>query len=83
MPNNSVKTITLPAPKVLRNIPAYNLTIEKIEISYIKDELAAKRVTAVTNGRAGNIILWEGAAYDAIGQWTDQDVEDRIIELFT
>jgi hypothetical protein len=83
MQNNSVKTIILPTPKVLRQIPAYELTIDKIDISYIKDELGAKRVTAVTNGRAGTFVLWQGAEYDAIGQWTDQDVEDRIIELFS
>ena len=83
MNKSLVKTIILPTPKVLRQIPAYELTIDKIEISYIKDELGAKRVTAFTTGRAGNIVLWRGAAYDAIGQWTDQDVEARIIELFS
>jgi hypothetical protein len=30
----------------------------------------------------GNIILWQGSDYDAIGQWTDQDVINRILELY-
>ena len=28
------------------------------------------------------VILWEDAAYDVIGQWTDANVSARIIELF-
>jgi hypothetical protein len=28
------------------------------------------------------VTLWEGDAYDAIGQWTDQDVIDRLNELY-
>ncbi len=26
-------------------------------------------------------VLWEGEAYENIGQWTDSDVEKRILEL--
>jgi hypothetical protein len=29
------------------------------------------------------LVLWEGEAYDAIGQWTDEQAEQRIIELLT
>lgn len=29
------------------------------------------------------LTLWEGADYDKIGQWTDGDVENRIIEILT
>lgn len=27
------------------------------------------------------LMLWSGDAYDAIGQWTDTDVKNRIVEL--
>ena len=27
------------------------------------------------------LVLWEGEAYDAIGQWTDEQAEERIKEL--
>jgi len=27
------------------------------------------------------LVLWEGEAYDAIGQWTDEQAEARIKEL--
>lgn len=30
----------------------------------------------------GVIVLWKGAEYDAIGQWTDTDVINRIIQLY-
>jgi hypothetical protein len=27
------------------------------------------------------LVLWEGEAYDAVGQWTDEQAEQRIKEL--
>lgn len=27
------------------------------------------------------IVLWEGDDYDIVGQFTDQDVEDRIVQV--
>lgn len=26
--------------------------------------------------------LWEGIEYDAIGQWTDKDIENKLSEIF-
>jgi hypothetical protein len=80
---NGVKTIILPVEKIIREVPAYQLKIDKVEIRYIQDDPANKRVTAITRGVTGTVVLWEGQAYDVIGQWTDQDVENRIIELFS
>ena len=80
---NSVRTINLPAEKIIREIPAYQLKINKVDIKYVQDDMANKKVTAITTGPTGTVVLWEGPAYDAIGQWTDQDVEDRIIELYS
>jgi hypothetical protein len=80
---NQVKTIILPVEKIIREVPAYQLKIDKVEIRYVQDDMANKRVTAITRGVTGTVVLWEGQAYDVIGQWTDQDVEDRIIELFS
>lgn len=53
-----------------------------IEITSILDNPTKKTVTAFIVGKPYNVILWEGAAYDAIGQWTDIDVRARIIVLF-
>ena len=30
----------------------------------------------------GTIVLWEKEDYDKVGQWTDEDVHNRIIQLF-
>ena len=53
-----------------------------IEIVSIMDNPTKKTVTAYIVGKPYNVILWEGAAYDNIGQWTDADVQARIIQLF-
>ena len=29
------------------------------------------------------VVLWEGEAYDSIGQWTDSNVEARLAELYS
>lgn len=56
-------------------VKADNLTILRII-----DDPMRKKVTAVTDS-ALTLDLWEGAAYDAIGQWTDENVKARIKEL--
>ena len=42
-----------------------------------------KVVRAFVEEIDGPIVLWEGAAYDAIGQWTDAHVEARLTELYS
>jgi hypothetical protein len=79
---NSPLTIDLGSKKVVREIPAINIEISKIEILSIEDSAVEKKVTAKTKGLTGQIVLWEGAAYDAIGQWTDTDVANRIKEIY-
>lgn len=62
-------------PQILKTISS--ITIHSIiDMSFIE-----KRVIAHTS-EFGQIVLWEGDAYDAIGQWTDTDVQARIFELY-
>ena len=63
-------------------IPATTKKTSKITVAYIIDSPAKKVVTACSK-EIGNITLWEGAAYDAIGQWTDTDVQNRILEMYS
>jgi hypothetical protein len=42
-----------------------------------------KVVRAFVEEIDGPIVLWEGAAYDAIGQWTDANVQARLTELYS
>ena len=60
---------------------AIKKTLSVITIEYVKDEAEFKRISAFTK-EAGNVILWQGADYDLIGQWTDTDVINRIKTIF-
>ena len=75
-------TIDLGEPKVIKQIPAFEIKASKIEIKSIEDSSEKKTVTAFINVVPGKVVLWEGDAYDAIGQWTDTDVATRIKEIF-
>jgi hypothetical protein len=79
---NAPLTIDLGGAKVIKELPARQITLSKIEITSIEDSAVAKTVTARINAAPGTIVLWEGAAYDAIGQWTDTDVVNRIKEIY-
>jgi hypothetical protein len=74
-------TINFDNEIVIKEIPAYQVKVSKVEIKQIVDSSVKKQVIAYTNN-LGIVTLWEGAAYDAIGQWTDADVDARIKELY-
>jgi hypothetical protein len=73
--------VNFPNEVVLKEIPATQIKISQLNIKQIVDEAENKRVVAFTD-KLSRIVLWEGVAYDAIGQWTDTDVQARIIELY-
>jgi hypothetical protein len=60
--------------------PARIKSTDMIVIREISDNTNDKRVTAFTNLR--DIELWSGDEYDKIGNWTDEDVIARMLELF-
>lgn len=55
-------------------------TITEITVNQVTDLPEQKRVEVYTN-ELGIVILWEGAEYDAIGQWTDTDVINKLKSL--
>jgi hypothetical protein len=57
-------------------------TIEKITVRSIIDFPAEKRVVAQIREIGEPVVLWSGDAYDAIGQWTDTDVQNRLNEIY-
>ena len=69
-------------PKVVRSIPEQNFTSDKIVIKEMVDDPINKKVIINTEDQPYRIVLWEGAEYDAIGDWTNQDVIDRINQIF-
>jgi uncharacterized protein (DUF2164 family) len=72
--------ITLDAQKEVVIVKEVKRTITEITVLEIKDLPEIKRVEAITK-ELGIILLWEGEAYDAIGQWTDTDVINKLKSL--
>jgi hypothetical protein len=57
-------------------------TISTITIGRLVDLPKKKMVKCFIEELEEPVVLWEGAAYDAIGQWTDTDVQTRLTELY-
>jgi hypothetical protein len=57
-------------------------TVEKLTVRSIVDFPGERRVSAQIKELGEPVILWSGDAYDAIGQWTDTDVQNRLNELY-
>ena len=73
--------VNLGEQKVNKSFPAKTISASEIDIIKIIDLYSEKKVIAYCKLPLGIVTLWEGAAYDAIGQWTDQDVRTRILEI--
>jgi hypothetical protein len=72
--------ITLETKKEIVVVKEIKKTIEEINVLELKDFPEQKRVEAITDV-LGIVILWKGEAYDAIGQWTDTDVINKLKSL--
>jgi hypothetical protein len=72
--------ITFETPKEIVIVPELKRTFEEITIEEVVDNPSRKEVKAFTR-ELGILILWSQEEYDAIGQWTDTDVEARVSEL--
>lgn len=72
--------IVLDTQKDLVIVREVKKTITEITILELRDIPETKTVQAVTV-EMGIITLWQGEEYDAIGQWTDQDVINKIKSL--
>ena len=69
-------------PKEVVTTKEVKSMFESITVRSIIDRPSNKLVT-VNILEGDSIILWEGADYDAIGQWTDADVLNRLNELYS
>ena len=72
--------VTFAQPKKIIVVPERTKTISEVEILEITDSPQRKTITVNTDA-IGMIVLWEGAEYDAIGQWTTTDIIARIKEI--
>jgi hypothetical protein len=74
--------ITLNSPKKIVLQEEKSKTVTSLNVNRVVDLPKQKMVRCFIEELEDAIILWEGAAYDAAGQWTDADVEARLIELY-
>jgi hypothetical protein len=74
--------ITLNSPKKIVLQEEKSKTVSTLTVNRVVDLPKQKMVRCFIEELEEAIVLWEGAAYDAVGQWTDANVEARLIELY-
>jgi hypothetical protein len=74
--------IIFETPKEIVIVKELKRTITELIIDEVIDNSSRKEVKAYTK-EVGILVLWSGEAYDAIGQWTDTDVINRVNELYS
>jgi hypothetical protein len=75
--------ISLSNPKKVVLQEEKSKTVTTLTVSRIVDLPKKKVVRAFIEELDEPVVLWEGAAYDAIGQWTYSNVEARLTELYS
>lgn len=75
--------ITLQEPKEITLIEKKVKTITTLTIDRVVDLSSQKLVRCFIEELNEPITLWKDEEYDEIGQWTDEDVEMRLKELFS
>jgi hypothetical protein len=74
--------IALNSPKKIVLQEEKSKTVSTLTVNRVVDLPKQKMVRCFIEELEEAIVLWEGAAYDAVGQWTDANVEARLIELY-
>ena len=75
--------ITLQNPKKVVLQEEKSKTVSTLTVTRVVDLPKKKIARAFVEELDGPIVLWEGDAYDAMGQWTDANVEARLTELYS
>lgn len=76
--------INLEIPKEIVEQVEIKKTIDTLTVVSIVDDYSRVVVNIAFGNDVINpkmLILWDGEAYDAIGQYTDTDIKKRILEL--
>ena len=77
-PTGSQETAIDPGP--IPEIQIQDLVLAGIYVDHFIDSPSFKTVDAYTR-QMGKVTLWEGDAYDTIGDWTTLDAENRLKEI--
>lgn len=75
--------INLNAPKKIVLQEEKSKTISKLTVNRVVDLPKQKVVRCFVEELDEPVVLWEGAAYDAAGQWSDADVQARLTDLYS
>lgn len=75
--------ISLPTPKEQVLVQEVKKSITKLTIQRMVDLPAKKEVRVFVKELKDPVVLWTGEAYDEVGQWTDADVQAKLLELFS
>jgi hypothetical protein len=75
--------INLQNPKKVVLQEEKSKTVNTLTVVRLVDLPKKKMVRCFIEELKEPIVLWEGAAYDAIGQWTDTNVQERLTELYS
>ena len=75
--------ISLSNPKKVVLQEEKSKTVTTLTVNRIVDLPKKKIVRAFVEELDKPVVLWEGADYDAAGQWTDSDVQARLTELYS
>ena len=75
--------INLQNPKKVVLQEEKSKTVNTLTVVRLVDLPKKKMVRCFIEELEDPIVLWEGAAYDAIGQWSDSNVEARLAELYS
>jgi len=78
--NTAIK-LSLPASKTITVQPAQTSTITEVTIGRIVDIPSERVVRAFVREVNAPLILWSGDAYDAAGDYTQAQINARILEL--
>ena len=73
--NNNPLVITLPGATIVT--PAVSVT--SVTVERIVDLPSQKIVRAFVRELSRPLVLWEGDAYDAVGDWTQAEANAQII----
>ncbi len=75
--------ITLTNPKKIVLQEEKSKTIDSLTVIRVVDLPKQKVVRCFVEELDEPVVLWEGSAYDAAGQWTDADVITRLTALYS
>jgi hypothetical protein len=73
--------IQLPHTTDIVVVTERKVSVDKLTINELVD-LPSKKMVVAKTAQVGQVVLWKDADYDAIGQWTDTDVANRLLELY-